>query len=199
MSDLVIKDGTGTGNRAKVDGENRLETFGVSVSRISHESEGHGEAYLLDSGVKTLTSTAEHLLSWIKLTQPTDMTGVFNRLGISWNGGSTNFNRPAEIRVYGGTVEPTANNAAFTPLNLNFGSANTAQGTFWTWDGVGVGMTTASLGLLAMSFIVSQGTTLIDFNDAIVLPTNSVLGVTCIGNEIGDVGLSALGYFEEEH
>lgn len=197
MSDLSIKDGTGTGNRAKVDSENMLSTLAVTTSQLSHVSALHGEAYILDSGVKTLTSTAEHVLSWIKLTQSTTLQGFFNRLSISWNGGSTNFNRPIEVRLYGGMTEPSANNVAFTPLNLNFGSANTAAGTFWAWDGVGTGMTVASLGGLSMSFIASQGYTEIPFSNSIILPTNSVLGITAIGAEIGRIGLQALGYFEE--
>ncbi len=196
MTDLVIKDGTGSGKRAKVDEDNNLRTVAITHSEIRHVSDHDGQAYVLDSGVKTLASTAEHVLSWVKLTQGSDLQGYFERLSISWNGGSTNYNRPLELRLWGGMAEPTANNVAFTPTNLNLGSPNVAQGTFWTWDGVGVGMTVAFMGLLVMSFIVSQGWTRIPFNDGIVIPTDTVLGISVIGAEVGDVGLQVLGFFE---
>ena len=58
MSYLEIIDGTGSGKRAKVDSNNRLETFSVSESRMADVSVRDGQSFILTSDFISLTTTA---------------------------------------------------------------------------------------------------------------------------------------------
>lgn len=58
MSRLEIIDGTGSGKRAKVDINNRLETFAVSESRMADISVREGQSFILTSDFISLTTTA---------------------------------------------------------------------------------------------------------------------------------------------
>src|SRR6056300_1234810 len=53
----IIEDGTGTGNKAKVNEQNRVETFSIIESRIADISNRDGKSYILTSDFVALTTT----------------------------------------------------------------------------------------------------------------------------------------------
>lgn len=62
---IILKDGTGTGNQARVDANNRLRTYGVSETEQAHAAK-EGRAFNVNTGEITLTSDSESALLYIK-------------------------------------------------------------------------------------------------------------------------------------
>lgn len=197
MSDLILRDGTGTSRRAKVNTNGQLHVRAITTPRIHQASDG-GNAYMLGTTLLTLGGVAEHNVLYGAPSPPEGKLAVFDKIRLSWNGGDTNHDRALVVRLYADSSAPTANKTTVIPANLNFGSANLAPGTYERWDGVGTsGMTVASQGTLALTWIISQGMTIVDFDDSIILPKGSALLLTVEGEEVGKFSVNAVGYIEE--
>lgn len=67
MSELKIKDGTGTGKLTAVDDENRLRTFSVIQSHESHAVE-EGKTWNISTGKITLTTATASAIQYVKNT-----------------------------------------------------------------------------------------------------------------------------------
>ena len=114
----IIKDGTGSGDTAKVDVSNKLNTRTVESPSI-HEAAEAGEALFISSGAVTLTSCCQSAILWYQNDECRDIliTEVFFSVGSSTGGtGSVLFS----FRKNATGLSSSVGDAIFT--NPNFGS-----------------------------------------------------------------------------
>jgi len=156
-----IKDGTGTGNLAKVDNENRISTFATTVPESTHISSDVGEYYIVCNGAGHDTGTA----GW--------------RLNVR-NDSETQLLRIQEINMmatgdgmwhmgYNGVV---SNGTAIVPTNMNLVSPNAAPVT--AVHDSALTFTTNPTYMFGGRFIASSmGKYIEKFNGSLVLGTGS--------------------------
>ena len=181
----MIRDGKGKGYLVGVTSENRLITNSVDVSLRTHVSSVHGQSYTLNTGLLTLSAiNTWHWVLYFKNTSITRNLHV-NNLEFSWNGGSTNFNRPLHVRnVMPIAGEPTANQTEVVASQNNKLSSNIADIEIYKWDGVGSGMTDAT-GPSGGDTFHSQGRDIKDFSGTVIMDFNDYIGIQVQSSEIG--------------
>jgi hypothetical protein len=125
---VIIVDGTGTGNQAKIDTRNRLQVHavtepeGLAANRL-------GSAYNMNTGELTLTSANESAVLYFKNNESKDyiMEAIAVGLGPSTGGASTDIPLIKIIRnPTAGTIVDDASNVSIN-TNRNFGSSNTVS------------------------------------------------------------------------
>lgn len=121
--DLTIKDGTGKGNKAKVNSENRLSTTAVTVTQQQLQS-AQGNSYQLGSGVVNLTSASESAVLYVKNDddRTLGLSGV-NITSTAFTGSSSGVVL-AKVYLLGTGLSSSTTNS---PLNNNFGSSKSAN------------------------------------------------------------------------
>ena len=172
-------------NEAKVLSNSRSVTASKSIK---------GDSYILATPFLTITTTAG-VIFYIKNTSATQNFHVED-FYFSWDGGSTNFNRPCEAILRVGDSAPTANNTASVSGNMNFSSGKTASLDFEYWDEVGTGMTITG-GIPVGYSILTQGWKTVNAYGAIILGQGDTLSFSARGIETGEVGIGLFGYFED--
>jgi len=197
MSEFRIKDGGGTGQLVRVT-ENRLWADSRVQTSMASVSDLLGYAFSWSLGVATLPGTSEYAMLRIENTDPGRHLHV-ERAVVSWNGGSTNYNRMLKGALYVGMTVPSANSESLTANSLNVGQSITAPASSQRWDEVGNGMTVSSNGVLAFKHLFGPGLTNVEFGGSLVLPFGQAYGITFQGTEVGDFGFTLSGWFEETH
>lgn len=192
MSDLIIKDGTGTGNRAEVDDFNRIATLSTAKSLFLFYTEiGNSFAYISNEN-QILASGGEYHLLWYKNT---DSARHFNieQILLSYNGGDTTGVKSATFRIRIGSGTPSANAGYFPGINTNITSQKVPLSEAYVWTGVGTGMTLVP-GILAISNYVKEFT-VIPLQGAFTLGYNQ--GVSCSFQvpEDGYASVGIAGYY----
>jgi len=121
---ITIKDGTGSGNVAKVTDEKRLETASITTSDKDHAC-GLGDTYNINTGDITLTDANETTVLYIKNNEsnPLVLTALIYNLGAS-TGGSGDVKLNIVRNPTTGDIVTNAT-AADTVSNLNYGSSKT--------------------------------------------------------------------------
>jgi hypothetical protein len=195
MSDLILKDGTGSGYRVKVTSDNSLQVDATTRSNAQYRS-SQGVGFAVALQIQSVTGGTEYAALRFKNTDTTRNWRV-NNVFLSYNGGDTNHNRMCEGRFYVGMTAPSANATVVTPGNLNLSSSGVAQADAHVWDGVGSGMTVVSNGVLAYTGLFGPGFNQISFDGATVLGLNDILGLTVKPEETGKIALIMTGWFEE--
>lgn len=191
----TLLDGKGRGYVAEIDSNNRLQTVAVTIPRIAFVSEGKGDAFRILSGFLTVT-TSLGCVFWLKNTSSTQHFHI-EKFNVSWDGGSTSFNKPIIMELRGGVSEPSANRTASGVIGLNSTIPKTPSVSAYSWDEVSTGMTVASTGALTGTGIFSQGTTSVEPQGAIVLGSGGSLGIFAKGAEVGELTVTVEGYFED--
>jgi hypothetical protein len=189
---MKIFDATGSGNGARVDGDNRIYTNSVVSGKLLHNSKDEKQAYMITTGGVTTTSTGEHSLIYIY--NGTEEDFFFSDFFLSYNGGNTNFNRSSLVQFKGGATVPTANHTAYELANLNTGSANKSGLTAYIWNGTGVGMTHASPGGAAGAMYIK--TQAVFKFEGFVLSPGQTVTMSMTAEEIGKVCITVNGYFD---
>jgi hypothetical protein len=192
MSDLVIKDGTGSGYRAKVDLKHRVSVTGTVQPEIFTSSTEDGQAYALPVNDISVPST-EAAVFYMQSTDPVNNFHV-HKIVVGWNGGSTTHIKTLIGRFYVSMATPTANNAVITPVNLNMTSTNVPAATLYKWNGTGTGMTVASNGALAFSTYAGIGNSVFEFDGAFIMGFNKIIGITLQGEEAGLASIQFIGW-----
>lgn len=122
----IIHDGTGTGQQAKVDANNRLHVQSVSVP-AEWNANKNGTAFNLNTGVITLTDSVETPVMYVKNNNETDLhiTAIAVGLGPS-TGGSGGIPKITVVRnpTTGSIIETTPTDIDINS-NRNFGSSST--------------------------------------------------------------------------
>lgn len=195
MSELVIKDGTGTGSRLEVDPDNRLLSKSTVVTTEASATD-KGFSFFISSPSQDLSSTnTDHQLLWLKNTSGSRHFHI-NRAAIGWSGGDTTYDRPllAQFHVIGGT--PSANNTSYTLINTNGLSTNVAEMEAYVWNGTGNGMTVAGSAQVFSGW-VDRGWTEIRFEGGFIVAPAQSVSLVVQGPETGPVTGYINGWFEE--
>jgi hypothetical protein len=189
---MKILDGTGLGYSAKVDSDNRLYVNSVDSGKLLHNSKDGAQSFMATTDVLTVTSTAEHHVLYI--SNPTTENFFFSDFWLSYNGGSTTWNKTAAIRFKGGATAPSANSTLIGFGNLNTGSANQSGLTVYKWNGTGVGMTLTAT--TAGMVTISRDGKYFPFEGFILAPGQAIaMSFEC--EEIGKVGITVTGFFDQ--
>lgn len=194
MSDLIIRDGTGSGQRAKVTSDNRLGTRSLTQTDSAAASFERQDAYSL-SILDIAPPAVECPVLRFKNVDPVRLFRL-NRLHIGWNGGNTNHNRCVRCRMYVGMYPPTANYTTSAAGNLFISSRNTALMEVQKWDGVGNGMTVAANGVKFIASAVAAGLLIIPVDGTIIMSYNDIIGVTAEPEEVGLMSVVISGWYE---
>jgi hypothetical protein len=136
MSFNEIIDGTGSSNRAKVNSNNRLETYAVDRSRMADVSQRNGEAFLLTSDFISLTTTASfNGVMYVKNTDP-DKLLFIDKIRICGTGTSMGYAQTKFVKdPTAGTLISDANAGGTVPSNLS--SNKSFAGTNYAASGDG--------------------------------------------------------------
>jgi hypothetical protein len=193
-----IRDGKGTGYLVGVTKENRLLTTAVTVPLRTHISSAHGQSYTFNTGVLTLSApdTWHWAMWWANTSVSRNMH--IESIEIDWNGGSTNYNRPLQMKnVLPTAGAPTGNATLATASNNNKLSKNSAELTIYKWDGTGAGMTN-SAGPSGSDTFHTQGRGKLDFRGFVLNGLGDAVGVMVKSPEVGDFSLGLGVYFAEK-
>lgn len=158
----MIEDGSGRGFQVKVDSSNRLYVYAISESLEHHTNIIHGESYnLLFS--QTPTGAGDCFL-YMKNLNDEDIILE----GIVLN---TATDETIEIKI--SDVGTALGGVDVTPVNLNGGSNNQAQGTFQTSNDI----TGLGGGFSLFKFFIKGGgsSDFFNFDQDIILPKNRTL------------------------
>lgn len=193
-----IRDGKGRGYLVGVTDENRMLTSASTVGQRTHVSAKHGQSFTWGTNIQTLSAADTwHWVLWWKVTS-TDKNLHISSIEITWNGGSTNYDKPIQMKnVITTAGAPTANQTLFTASNNNKLSSNVAELTTYRWDGVGAGMTNSAGGSGGDTFH-APGFDVKDFSGAVITGLNEAVGLMVQAPEVGDFNVGVSGYFIEK-
>lgn len=163
---MKLQDGTGSGNEAKVDNNNRLQVKSVSV-RDAVDSIEQGKGYSVNTG--TITFSAAGTLLYIENNEDTDLVIESVIIGL----GSGTVSDSGEVTITrgpsGGDLITDAT-VVDVNQNRNFGSSETLDvnaykgksgGTITGGDQIALIYTgTSSRNLIGLDFILPKGTKL---------------------------------------
>lgn len=198
MSDLVLKDGRGTGQRTLVDSQGRLHTLADAID-TRHQAADEGLAFAVGMFAQELGAVdTVHQILWF---DPTDQDRHFHwsRLILCWNGGNTTGNAAIRTRLHGGTAMPTTNAAVSMANNLNLTSTRQAEMDVRSWDGVGTGMNLgAGPAFSIFEAFLTQGSNEFDLQGGFICGAGAKIGVEVESPEIGKLTFTLLGFFEED-
>ena len=122
----IIKDGTGSGNQAKVNSNNRLYCSAVTFTETT-EANANGDAYNVNTGVINLSDAADTPIMYLKNNEVQDLHITAIAVGVGpTTGGSGGIPKITIIRnpTTGTIINSTPTDVAVNS-NRNFGSANT--------------------------------------------------------------------------
>jgi hypothetical protein len=126
---IIIKDGTGTGKTAKVDGANKLEVHSITEPESLHAAE-QGDAYNLNTGLISITGDAT--LLYVKNNEDQDL--IIEAIALGSFEGITHSDDPYITLVRNPTGGDLISDATTTGLlnqNRNFGSSKTLTANFY--------------------------------------------------------------------
>lgn len=134
MAEQII-DGTGSGSKAKVDGNKQLHVFAVTEDE-QKQAALKGNEYNLNTGKIALTGSSESAVAYFKNDEESDFVVTAVAVGIGTR--SATVTNLAEIRVYknptGGDIITDASSMEMRS-NSNFGSNKTLKDTSFTYKG----------------------------------------------------------------
>ena len=169
----VIKDGTGTGNTAKVDSKNRIRSLST-IETGGTEAALDGNLYNVNTFTINLTSANQSALLYIKNTNADSwvINRVFYNAGVS-TGGTGDFLAEVVANPTAGTLISAGTD--ITPYNLNFGSSKILTAT--TKKGA-EGSTVTDGEIRVGTIIPTSGTRVLIAFDSIIMDPGSSLAVT---------------------
>jgi hypothetical protein len=177
----IIKDGTGSGNTARVSDNNHLAVDSVNVSEIAHISSVDAKAYQFQFERTLLAAATDEvigLLTYLGEHKLQIETLYLSREDVSLASGSQ-----AVVEVYS---EPTytSGGASITPTNLNIGSSNLPTATAYSGTTTLVIDTTSAVEVLDVVF---AETVTIHFAGSIVLDKGTTIAIKGKSKNIGDI------------
>ncbi len=154
---MRVQDGTGKGYEAKVDDEGQLHTRSQMHKEARHHAET-GNNFLIVSGYVTSSASADQFASILYFKNDSTTKNVY----VGQIRSCTEV--AAKWRLY---QNPTSisNSTSITPLNTNFSSAVTLDGT----AEYGSSTSTTTGGSILMTWINSAGHSTQDFQGGIIL------------------------------
>lgn len=170
----IIEDGTGSGKKAKINEQNRLETFSIVESRISDISNRDGRSYILTSDFVALTTTASfNGMLYIKNTS-TDKDLYIDRVRVCGTGTSMNAMQCRFVKnPTTGTLISDAN--AGISVASNLGSNEEFEGVNYAASGDAKTITDGTQ--FSQFTIHLPGHTIQEYNGAIIIPNGSAMAI----------------------
>lgn len=120
-----ITDGTGTGKKAQVDGNNRITTKATTI-RESEDATHLGNSFNINTGVITLTNATETPVLYVKNNEDASI----HIIGTAYGFWTSTAGSPTDLQITiirnptAGTIVSNANAVAISS-NRNYGSAKT--------------------------------------------------------------------------
>ena len=190
-----IIDGTGTGKRAKVTDDNRLEVFAVNESRIADISNRTGESFILTSDFISLTTTASfNGMMYIKNTDPDKILYV-DKIRICGTGTSMGYVQSKFFKnPTTGTLISDANAGLAVPANLSstvdfVGVVYAASGDAKTiTDGIQFSQFTVHL----------PGHTIQEYQGSLILENGASMGIACKPSYATEICIEIQCWFENK-
>lgn len=175
---MFIEDGTGTGNRVRVDNENRLVTKTVSVSLEHHINEDEGKAYNALFAVNP--DGDDDCIFYLKNNDNDNL--IIEGVWLSVSGAEEVYYKIGEV----GTAVKT-NGADIIPANMNAGSGKTANVICYSniSDGA-VDITGLSGGSIIQKLWLTSASDTKFFNSEtdIIIPKNKSFSIYCVGGDV---------------
>lgn len=169
MAEFSLVNGVGTGDRAEVDGRNRLQTRSVSVPEVQAANE-LGNAYNINTGKVTLSATTG--IVYLKNTGATDF--ILDSVAVGLGSGS--FSESPDVILTrnptGGTLISVAT-AVDMNQNRNFSSSQSLGANVYKGAS---GATVTGGNEIAEFFMNGQGRLFAEIN--FVMPTGSSIAIT---------------------
>ena len=171
---MIIQDGTGAGNSAKVNKENRLHTHTIN-DIVEHALARTARSFEMSTGVITLTSANASAL--VYLLNDDDFNVTIARILVS-TGLATGATAGTMCRFQflrnptTGTI--ISGGTTVIPQNRNFGSSVSIDGTFKS----GVEGSTLTGGSVLKSALISQSKREEIDVGAVILPKGTAMGIT---------------------
>lgn len=190
MSELKIKDGTGSGRTAGVNEANRLETEAITITELENRSETEEGAYYLASDFIALTTTASfNGVLYFKNTLEQEIHIAYIRTCGDMVQEWKLIKNPTT-----GTLISDAN--AGLSNNINFSSNKTLTADVYSASGDGKTITNGSQIAQLINDVGHSNTPL---EGALILKNGDSVALTCKPAAAGDVCATVLVYIEEPH
>lgn len=170
----IIEDGTGSGKKASVNANNRLDTFSITETRIADISNRDGRSFILTSDFVALTTTGSfNGMIYLKNTS-TDRDMYIDRVRICGTGTSMNAMQCRFVKnPTTGTLISDANDGISVASNL--GSNEEFTGINYAASGDGKTVTDGTQ--FSQFTIHLPGHTIQDYNGAIIIPGGSSMAI----------------------
>jgi len=167
---LIIEDGQGKGNSAGVSEENRLLSECITSSNEHHVNHLHAQAY----NVYFEQSPTANNDCIFYMSNDNDIDMSIEGLRLSVSGACEIY---CQINDKGTRLTATA----LTPVNLNGGSGNAADGTFERGADLDGATSTITGGseFERIKLIAATPTQMFNFEQDIILPKNSTMTIWC--------------------
>ena len=176
---MIINDGTGSGNNAKVNEHNMLRVYAETETEASHESEAHGNCY---SWTHAYNYDAADTILWLR-NDHTSLNLIIDKIIVA---GDT----ATQFTVHS-PADTIAAGTAVTGVNLNRGSGKVALATA---KGDETGNTQANE--IANGFIGANGSAVLPLEGTIILGYLDELAVDIVtAGTMGAVTIRA--YYHE--
>ena len=183
---MEINDGTGSGNKAKVNSANELEVRANTVSRAEWENHNNQRAYAMYFSQAAANSGANECLGYIKNISDDDL--VIDEISI---------HSVAADTIYVSKVTGTAaGGSAIVPTNLNIGSGKTASVTTMQHTAI-TGLTDA--GRLLSFYLAANGFFVRSPKATILIQKNSAIGIFTTANQANTLKVNIQFNYEDAH
>lgn len=184
---MIIEDGTGSGKKAKVNADNKVEVSAITLSEYE-EAALDGRAFNINTELIALTGTGESAVLYVKNNeaQPISIQGFFIGVGTLSGNSSESILVQAFTNPTGGTIVDNA--SAITIANRDLGSTKTFS--IDAYKGVN-GDTLTGQDVTPILYQFQGGSSRVFGTVNLVLPRGASIGVTIDLNTTGGANIYA--------
>ena len=184
---MIIEDGTGSGKKAKVNADNKVEVSAITLSEYE-EAALDGRAFNINTEIIALTGTGESAVLYVKNNeaQPISIQGFFIGVGTLSGTSSESILVQAFAIPTGGTIVDNA--SAITIANRDLGSTKTFS--IDAYKGVD-GDTLTGQDTTPILYQFQGGSSRVFGTVNLVLPRGASIGVTIDLNTTGGANIYA--------
>lgn len=184
---MIIEDGTGSGKKAKVNADNKVEVSAITLSEYE-EAALDGRAFNINTEIIALTGTGESAVLYVKNNeaQPISIQGFFIGVGTLSGTSSESILVQAFTNPSGGTIVDNA--SAITIANRDLGSTKTFS--IDAYKGVD-GDTLTGQDTTPILYQFQGGSSRVFGTVNLVLPRGASIGVTIDLNTTGGANIYA--------
>ena len=184
---MIIEDGTGSGKKAKVNADNKVEVSAITLSEYE-EAALDGRAFNINTEIIALTGTGESAVLYVKNNeaQPISIQGFFIGVGTLSGTSSESILVQAFTNPTGGTIVDNA--SAVTIANRDLGSTKTFS--IDAYKGVD-GDTLTGQDTTPILYQFQGGSSRVFGTVNLVLPRGASIGVTIDLNTTGGANVYA--------